>query len=119
MKKIIALFVVMLAFGLNANAQKKAPSNQVVAAQNQESYKVSAEKDLKALKEVVELQEGQEKAFRNLFKHKHEILSIKDLSQERKDVLAQSVESKISSTLTPEQNKKLAAAPGLLKVLSH
>ncbi|WP_417357867.1 hypothetical protein [Flavobacterium sp.] len=118
MKKIIALFVVMLAFGLNANAQKKAPSNQVVAAKTQESFKASAEKDLKALKEVVVLQGSQEKAFMDLFIYKHEVLS-HDLSQERKDILAESVESKISSTLTPEQNKKLAATPGLLKVLSH
>ncbi|KGO79238.1 hypothetical protein [Flavobacterium beibuense] len=118
MKKIIALFVVMLAFGLNANAQKKAPSNQVVATQSQETFKASAEKDLKALKEVVALEGNQEDAFIKLFTYKHEVLS-HDLSQERKDILAESVESKITSTLTPEQNKKLAAAPGLLKVLSH
>ncbi|QEE48131.1 hypothetical protein FUA48_00620 [Flavobacterium alkalisoli] len=117
MKKIIALFVIMLAFSVNATAQQKAASNQAVA-QQQENYKVAAQKDLKALKEVVELEGTQEEAFMNLFTNKHQLLAM-DLSQERKDILAQSIESKLTSTLTPEQNKKLATAPGLLKVLSH
>ena len=117
MKKIIALFVIMLAFGVNANAQQKAPANQAIAKQ-QETFKVAAQKDLKALKEVVKLEGKQEEAFMGLFTYKHELLS-QDLSAERKDILFQSIESKITSTLTPEQNKKLAASPGLLKVLSH
>ena len=118
MKKIIALFVIMLAFGLNANAQQKAPSKQIT--EKQDAISVAARKDVKALGDVVKFEGTKEQDFFGLFKKKHsELTQNGELSKERKDVLAQVIEAKITATLTPEQNKKLSSNPALLQKLTH
>jgi len=119
MKKIIAIFVIMLAFGVNANAQQKASAKASATTQKQElSVKQAAQADLDALKKAIKFEGTQEADLLGLFEYKHDLLK-QNLSAERKSVLAQNIEAKITATLTPEQNKKVAATSGLMAKLAN
>jgi uncharacterized protein YdeI (BOF family) len=122
MKKIITLFIIMLAFGYTANAQQKKAVAPVAATQNQQNNDDAATKaaaDIAALDELVKLTPDQKVTFKGLFEHKHRNLAIPNFSQERKDILAEQIDMKIKATVTPEQLAKLEKNPRLMKRLIH
>lgn len=122
MKKIIAIVVITLALGFSANAQQKDALTQKreLAAQNEESAKVAALKDIDMLAEVIELSNEQKEMFKPLFTHKHKtLLDHPNFSDERRSVLAENIERKLKSGLNPDQVAKLDQNPTLLKKLTH
>ncbi|NDI98394.1 hypothetical protein GWA97_04850 [Flavobacterium sp. LaA7.5] len=120
MKKIIALFAMMLAFGYTANAQqRKAAAPVQQASADETAIQQAAGKDVKALAEFIELTADQRSAFQGLFEYKHRTLADKNLSQERKDILADNIEMKIKATVSPDQVGKLDDNPKLMKILTH
>lgn len=122
MKKIIALFVFMLAFGLTANAQKKQAAQAAPATETANAaelaIKQASSKDLALLMEVVELDTTNKQNLLGLFEWKHRYLA-QNLSNERKAIIADTVEAKMKATLTPDQNAKLATSPALLEKLKN
>lgn len=124
MKKIIALFVVMLAFGLNANAQKRAAAVTPAPAQKSElvakkaAYSEAAIKDVNTLSGYVKLTAEQKVNLKSVFENKHSMLA-QNLSAERKAVIAQNVEARLKSTLEPEQLSKIEGNAELMKTLTH
>lgn len=117
MKKIIALFVFMLAFGLTANAQQKAPKQDAQTSVEQK-IKQAAAKDVALMMEVIELDADNKQNFMRLFEHKHDLLQ-QNLSAERKTELARVMKAKIEATLNADQNAKIAQSPGLMEKLTH
>lgn len=117
MKKIIALFVFMLAFGLSANAQQKAPKQDAKTSMEQK-LKDAAAKDVAILMEVVELDAQDKESFFSLFVHKHRALQ-ENLSDERKTELTRVMKAKIEATLDADQKAKLAQSPATLEKLIH
>lgn len=122
MKKIIALFVFMLAFGLTANAQQtkgtKTAAAATTEAPGEQAIKMAAAKDVTALMQVVELDATDKDSFVRLFEYKHRHLA-QNLSPERKAILAETIEAKIKATLNADQNAKLAQSPALIQKLSN
>lgn len=124
MKRIIALFVVMLAFGLNANAQQKnaAPAKAPVANQEavnkKAAYSDAAIKDIATLSEYVKLTSDQKVKLKSLFEDKH-VLYAQNLSNERKAILADNIEMQLKSTLEPAQVAKIEGNTQLMNVLTH
>lgn len=115
----------MLAFGFSANAQQKkaaaqpAAKKEAASAESKEkTFSELAAKDVIALGEVIEYTGTQERDFKGLFEYKYRMLS-DNLSEERKSVLAQSIEMKIRATLSADQNEKLSKRPDLINKLSH
>lgn len=124
MKKIIALFVVMLAFGLNANAQQKkaAVAKPAVKQELSSEQKVeqASKSDLNALTAVVTgLNQTQKDDFYNLFSYKNKMLLDTNLSDERKAVIAQTIEAKLKASLQPEDIQKLEGKPEVMRKLTH
>ena len=123
MKKIIALFVVMLAFGLNANAQQKKAAvtkpavEQSEASKKQEALHNAAVKDVTTLSGYVKLTQDQKATLKSMFEQKHSMYA-QNLSDERKTILAQNIESQLKSTLTPEQMSKIQGNAQLMKSLT-
>lgn len=125
MKKIIALFVIMLAFSLNANAQQKKTTTAPAAAKtqaapNEDAIQKAAMRDFELMSSTIAMTEEQKQIYKGLFTSKHRtLISNPELSQERKDVLARNYEAKIKSALNPDQIAKLDSNPELLKTLTH
>ena len=125
MKKIIALFVFMLAFGLTASAQQKKATQAAAATTktanvNEQAIKKAAVKDVTAMKEVIELDSRDQESMLGLFEHKHrELQQNGELSPERKANLAQIIEAKIKATLNADQIEKLQKTPALMKKLTN
>lgn len=110
----------MLAFGYTANAQQRkatAPVQQQ-ASVDEAAVKTAAAKDVKALGEFIDLTSDQQTAFKGLFEYKHRLLA-ENLSQERKDILAEQIELKIKATVSPDQVGKLDENPKLMNILTH
>lgn len=122
MKKIIALFVIMLACSFSANAQQKnaspAATTQQTAAQINSNAEKAAMKDMQALNEFVQLTDAQSSRLKGLFLEKHKQLA-QQLSDERKTVLAQAIETKLKAALTPDQIAKLEDNAKLMNMLTH
>ena len=122
MKKIIALFVIMLACSFSANAQQKnaspAATTQQTAAQINSNAEKAAMKDMQALNEFVQLTDAQSSRLKGLFLEKHKQLA-QQLSDERKTVLAQAIETKLKAALTPDQIAKLEDNAKLMTMLTH
>lgn len=121
MKKIIALFVLMAGVSFTANAQqKKAPKAAAAQAETSANSTIqkSALEDTKTLAEIVGLTTQQMQDFNGLFEWKYKQLAEK-LSDERKELVAQTVEAKINASLTSDQITKLNAKPEVLKKLTH
>jgi len=122
MKKIIALFVIMLACSFSANAQQKkatpsATTQQTRAELNAASERAAA-KDMQALNEFVQLSDEQSNRLRGLFLEKHKMLA-QPMSDERKAVLADAIETKLKAALTPDQIAKLEDNAKLMNMLTH
>lgn len=124
MKKIIALFVIMVGFSFTANAQQKKAAVKTTAATTanvdakQQKIQADAKADLNALNAVVKLSDADKQSIQGLFEYKYRLHG-EGLSQERKDVLSQTIDAKIRATLSADQVAKLDANPKLLKQLTH
>lgn len=121
MKKIIALFVFMLAFGLTANAQqKKATQAAATATETPEqlAIKQAAAKDLALMMESVELTPQVQQDFMGLFEYKHQILR-QNISDKRKVTLAETIEAKIKAGLNADQFAKLSQSPAVMQKLTN
>jgi hypothetical protein len=122
MKRIIALFVVMLAFGLTANAQQKkataAPATNQETLNKQASYSDAAVKDIATLSEYVKLTADQKVTLKSLFTEKHSYYG-QNLSNERKAVVAENIEMKLKSILEPAQLSKIEGNAQLINILTH
>ncbi|AXG72867.1 hypothetical protein DVK85_00920 [Flavobacterium arcticum] len=120
MKKIIALFAMMLAFGYTANAQqRKATAAVQQTSVDETAIKQAGTKDVKALAEFIELSADEKTAFQGLFEYKHRTLADKNLSQERKDILAEQIKLKIEATISSDRVEKLNKNPKLMNILTH
>ncbi|MHA3787605.1 hypothetical protein ACX0HA_05280 [Flavobacterium hauense] len=123
MKRIIPLFIVMLAFGLSANAQdKKAAAkpavNQEKAVSKEASFDNAGIKDVEALSQLVKLSADQKVTLKSLFTEKHRMYA-QNISEERKTILAKNIEAKLKSVLEPAQLTKLKGNTQLLNSLTH
>ncbi|PZR18970.1 MAG: hypothetical protein DI539_15610 [Flavobacterium psychrophilum] len=123
MKRIIALFVVMLAFGLNANAQQKKavatrPAANTEALSKQAAFSDAAFKDVNTLSEFVKLTPDQKVKLKSLFEQKHKDFA-QNLSDERKAVLSDYVEAQMKSYLDPSQISKIEGNTQLMNILTH
>lgn len=92
MKKIIALFVLVFAFSLNANAQD-----------NSVAIERSAKKDLEALMGIIKVDDNMQMPFLNLFKKKHEGLAAPDATDASKREISSVIEAKLRASLNGEQ----------------
>lgn len=124
MKKIITLFVIMLAFGVNANAQQKkaetanpAAAANKVKAEKRASFSEAALKDVATLSDYVKVTPQQEAALKTLFEYKHDTYS-QNISEERKAILATNIEAKISSILGDDLFAKIKGNTQLMNVLT-
>ncbi|KOS07873.1 hypothetical protein AM493_18770 [Flavobacterium akiainvivens] len=124
MKKIIALFIVMLGVSFTASAQKTAKpavaaKPAAVADSKESKIQQAAVNDTKILNETVGgLTTAQMRDFKSLFEQKHRSLS-DALTDERKSSIWQAIDAKIKATLTPEQLEKLNSKPEVLKKITH
>ena len=107
MKKIIALLTLFFAFTMN------------VAAQDNAKVAELAKKDVEALKTLTRITPQNEATFIALFSRKHEAYSQANLSDERKKIVAKSVDAKLRATLDADQMTKLEANPEVLKKLTQ
>jgi len=121
MKKIIALFVIMLGFGFTASAQQAVAKSAKVktAAPVQSSFAEAVKKDVMALDKVVALTADQKQSFQGLFEYKYSQLKEAGASEDRKAIISQTIDAKVKATLTPEQLGKLEAKPEVLKQITH
>lgn len=105
MKKIITLFVFMLALSFNANAQEDKSARDL------------GKEDAYALTEYLQISGPIVTDLANLFTEKHEILLIDGISEERKQILSEVIENKLAATLDASQLAKLKADETLYKKL--
>lgn len=110
MKKLLSVFVLFLAFTINANAQDK-EFKKVDAA-------VEAQKDIKALTEFIALEGTMAEDLKRLFEYKFTVLN-ENLSTERKAELANIIEMKLRATLPADKMQKLEKNADLLKKLTR
>lgn len=110
MKKIVSIFVFLLAFTFNANAQEK--SFKRVDEQ------VEANKNLTALKEVIQLDATKSADMFRLFEYKYRNLN-ENLSEERKASLTKIMEMKLRASFTPNEMQLIENKKGLLFSLTH
>lgn len=108
MKKIVAIFTFLMAFGISANAQDKKMSPES-----------AARKDAVELTDYLKLNSTEQESFVKLFQMKHEMLSDPNMGAERKKEMSVIIEKKIEATLDGNQMEKLRANPELLKKLTH
>lgn len=120
MKKIIALFVIMVGFSFTAQAQqKKVAKATAQSTVTDAGVQKAAAADVKALDAYIPLNAAEKQSFTGLFEYKHQNIKDGQMSAERIDVFAQTIEAKIKATLTPENLTKLEGNPKLLKQLTH
>lgn len=119
MKKIIALFVLMLGVSFTASAQKAKPAKAATtkADPKEAAIEAAANDDTKALNAFVPLSDEQVVSFKGLFAYKHRNLA-QGLSEEEKKKLAEIIDAKVNATLTPDQVTKLSQNPKLLNQLT-
>lgn len=110
MKKIIIALTLMLAFSINANAQKK----QVVLTPREKGMSEATE-----LTKSLGLNETQNASISMILEQKHQTLEIKDLSDDRRRVLSEAIDAQIKSYLNADQLKKLEKNTDLHKKIIH
>lgn len=125
MKKIITLFVIMLAFGVTANAQqKKAAAAAATAAVNKVNaekkagFTEAALKDVSTLSDYVKVTPQQELGLKQLFEYKHQTYA-QNISEERKVILAENIKGKINSILGDDLFAKIEGNTQLMNVLTR
>ncbi|RRJ90448.1 hypothetical protein [Flavobacterium macacae] len=102
MKKILATFVLFLAFSINANAQRE-----------------EALKDVEALKAVVKIDPAKEHTIQSIFYSKHKFLLQSNLSEDMKNDKFKDTEKKLEAALQPSEFEKLKANAELYKRLTR
>jgi ABC-type transporter MlaC component len=107
MKKIIALLTLFFAFTMNVSAQDKGTATEL------------AKKDIESLSKIVKITAQNEQTFVALFENKHRAYATPNLSEERKKVVAKSVDAKLRATLDADQMAKLDSNPEVLKKLTQ
>ncbi|WP_338376226.1 hypothetical protein [uncultured Flavobacterium sp.] len=107
MKKIIALFVLLFAFTFNANAQDRSNAADL------------AKQDTQEIAQYLGLQGEVLVDLQTVFKEKHEVLLTEGLSEDRKVILSNFVETKLSSLLSQGDLDKLKADTALYKKLTR
>jgi hypothetical protein len=119
MKRIITVLALMLGVTFTAHAQQNQQTKPATTTATNPEAKIqqAAIEDVKALNEAVKLDNTQMQDLKGLFENKHRNLAA-NLSDERKKLLAQTIEAKLNATLTAEQTAKLNAKPELLKRLT-
>ncbi|WP_130736404.1 hypothetical protein [Flavobacterium sp. J27] len=95
MKRILAIFVLLFAFGLNSYAQEK-----------NEKFTALAKKDSKDVVTLLELGDKEETDFFRLFYHKYEEQAL-TTDAERKKIISNQISKKLQASLTPEKFEKL------------
>ncbi len=122
MKKIIALFLLMLGVSFTASAQQKTAAKPAATATatdaKQANIQQAAAADLKALNDFIPLSKEQSQALGAFFVHKHQQLADTGLTAERRKLLSEGFEAKLNATLTPDQVTKLSQNPKLLNQLT-
>ena len=108
MKKILAIFTFVLAFGFSAQAQDKkvSPESQ-------------GRKEAVELTDYLKLTSTDQEAFARLFQMKHEMMVDPNTTPEKKKELSVIIEKKIEATLDGNQMEKLRSNPELLAKLTH
>lgn len=120
MKRIIALFVIMLAFGLNANAQQRkaaTPATNQVNTSKDAAFSEAAIKDVATLSEYVKLTADQKVNLKSLFEYKHRTKA-ENLSAERKAIVAETIEARLKASLEPAQVAKIEGNTQLMDILT-
>jgi hypothetical protein len=105
MKKIITLFVFMLALSFNANAQEGKTAAELGKA------------DAHLVAEYLQIDGTVINDLQSLFTMKHETLLTEGISEERKQILTEAIEHKLVATLSESQIAKLKYDPELYKKL--
>ncbi|MBN9283268.1 MULTISPECIES: hypothetical protein [unclassified Flavobacterium] len=108
MKKLAALFFMIIAFSVSASAQEL--SKELAS---------KVQNDMTVLTAQIKLTEAQKAEVTKAFVMKHQNLAVKDLSDGRKKELARVVEHYLKAPLTPSQLEQLNAQPDLVNRLTH
>ncbi|MFC6096845.1 hypothetical protein ACFPVY_09330 [Flavobacterium qiangtangense] len=102
MKKILATFVLFLAFSINANAQYEKSLSDVVA-----------------LKAAVKIDDSSENTLQSIFYDKHKFLMQDNLTEQMKNEKFQDTEKRLEAALQPAEFKKLKENQELYKRLTR
>lgn len=105
MKKLVSLFVFILAFSFNTNAQGLKTAEEL------------GKQDAQAVAKYLEISGQVVTDLQGLFTMKHETLLMEGISADRKKVLAEIVEAKLVATLDPTDIEKLKLEPEMYKKL--
>jgi hypothetical protein len=105
MKKIIALFVFIVALSFNANAQEGKTAQEL------------GKEDAQALVQYLEISGPIVKDLQNLFVEKHHVLLTEGISEERIKVISDLIEHKLAATLDANEMEKLRSDEVLYKKL--
>lgn len=108
MKKLLFIITLLFAFSLNASAQEKNVASPVE----------KATADVIDLAKLVGIESSLQDGFTKLFTMKYEMLQ-ENLSDERKQILKQTMVDKIKTSLTPAQLAKLIAKKELYDRLTN
>jgi hypothetical protein len=112
MKKIIFVFALVFTISITANAQDKKTinntANNIELLQNGKATAGElAKKDAVELGQFLKLTDTEITNFIGLFENRYQTLAVKNLSAERRAILATVIEAKIRATLSPEKMKIL------------
>lgn len=105
MKKIVTLLVLFFAVTFSANAQQE------------NSIDTSVKKDVYAVTEYIKITPAKQKDLQKILFDKYRRLEDKTLSDERKNLIAESTLRKIKSIFDSTEIQKLEANPELLNRL--
>ena len=108
MKKLLFIITLLFAFSLNASAQEKNVASPIE----------KATADATDLAKLVGIESSLQDGFTKLFTMKYEML-LENLSDERKQILKQTMVDKIKTSLTPTQLAKLKAKKELYDRLTN
>lgn len=106
MKKLLLIFTLICAFSITASAQDKKVKPQD-----------AAKADATELADLVGLTATQTQDLYNLFEMKYQYKEVENLSDERKQIITQTMDAKIRATLNEKQMATLESKPQLLERL--
>ena len=107
MKKIIALLILFFAFTFNVSAQDASKANEL------------AKKDVALLSTIVKVSPQAQAKLSEAFLRKHEAYTQGNLSEERKKIVAKSIDAKLRATLSADEMTKLQANAEVYKQLTQ
>ncbi|WP_310555910.1 hypothetical protein [Flavobacterium sp.] len=109
MKKIFALFLLLLAFSATANAQVES---------KKENPEVLAKNDVIEFSKIIDINTTTNDALYGLFLKKHKnIKTLKETSEEEIKQLSTSIDMKLRASFSDEDIKKLEGVEGLYQRL--